>query len=493
MMGPENGSETKLRKQPSVEHNVSSEEKTELKRELGLLDGVSIIVGIIVGSGIFVSPKGVLLHAGSIGMSLIVWVFSGLLSMVGALCYAELGTLIPRSGGDYAYIGEAFGDLPSFLYLWSALLMIMPAGNAIISLTFANYILQPFYPACEPDINAVRLIAASVICLLTAVNCYNVKSVTWVQDIFTAGKILALVTIIVSGLVWLAMGLHVEESLNNPFRYSKLSVGDLSMAFYSGIFSYAGWNYLNFVTEELREPNKNLPRAIYISMPLITTIYCLANLAYFIVLQPTEILASNAVAVTYGDRLLGGAAWLMPLFVAFSTFGSVNGGIFASSRLFFVGARKGHMPRAMALINFNKNTPMPCLIILGVITLLMLATDNVYVLIGYTAFVESFFTAVSVAGLLYLRWKRPEAERPIKVNLFLPIVFLLLCGFLVVFPLFGDEPELVGVAMGIIFSGVPVFLIFVAWKSKPRWLMKLSNQVDESIQKTFLAIPDFCE
>ena len=136
----------------------------KLRRELGLLDGVSIIIGIIVGSGIFVSPKGVLIHAGSVGMSLVVWIFSGLLSMVGALCYAELGTMIPKSGGDYAYIHESFGPLPAFLYLWSALLIIMPAGNAIISLTFASYILQPLYPTCEPDMNSVRLIAACVVC-----------------------------------------------------------------------------------------------------------------------------------------------------------------------------------------------------------------------------------------------------------------------------------------------------------------------------------------
>ena len=129
-------------------------------------------------------------------------------------------------------------------------------------------------------------------------NCYNVKSVTWVQDIFSAGKVLALVTIILSGLVWLGLGYQVDSfSGGSLFRYSKTSVGDLALAIYAGIFSYAGWNYLNFVTEEFKEPNKNLPRAIYISLPLITAIYCLANVAYFIVLQPTEILATEAIAV----------------------------------------------------------------------------------------------------------------------------------------------------------------------------------------------------
>ena len=152
---------------------------TKLKRELTLIDGASMIIGIIVGSGIFVSPKGVLLYAGSVGLSCLVWTLSGVLSFIGkfnlfssditsstagALCYAELGTMIPKSGGDYAYIKYAYGPLLSFLYLWSALLVIMPAGNAIIALTFANYVLEPFYPECDPPQDAVRLLAALLIC-----------------------------------------------------------------------------------------------------------------------------------------------------------------------------------------------------------------------------------------------------------------------------------------------------------------------------------------
>ena len=136
----------------------------ELKKQIGLLSGVGIIVGIIVGSGIFVSPRGVLQESGSIGLALIIWIFTGLLSTMGALCYAELGTSIPKSGGDYAYIIEAFGALPAFLFLWVALVIIIPAGNAITALTFANYILEPFFSNCSPPSNAVRLLAALVIC-----------------------------------------------------------------------------------------------------------------------------------------------------------------------------------------------------------------------------------------------------------------------------------------------------------------------------------------
>lgn len=148
-------------------------DSVELKKNIGLLNGVGIIVGIIVGSGIFVSPKGVIEETGSIGLSLIIWISSGLLSTVGALCYAELGTSIPKSGGDYSYIFETLGEVPAFLFLWVALSIIIPAGNAIQGLTFANYILEPFFPNCDhPPPNAIRLLAALVICKYKHVSLY---------------------------------------------------------------------------------------------------------------------------------------------------------------------------------------------------------------------------------------------------------------------------------------------------------------------------------
>ena len=138
------------------EKEEAKDEQIKMKKELGLLEGVAIILGIIIGSGIFVSPKGVLKEAGSVGLSLLVWCMCGFLSMIGALCYAELGTSIPKSGGDYAYIGEAFGSLPSFLYLWDSVFIFVPATNAIMGLTVANYLVQPFFPACAPPDAALR-------------------------------------------------------------------------------------------------------------------------------------------------------------------------------------------------------------------------------------------------------------------------------------------------------------------------------------------------
>ncbi|KAH7983606.1 hypothetical protein HPB52_013112 [Rhipicephalus sanguineus] len=139
------------------------EGRVKLKKEIGLFSGVMIVVGTIIGSGIFVSPKGVFEHAGSVGASLVIWVLCGLFSMIGAVCYAELGTSIPRSGGDYAYVLEAFGPLTAFLRLWVTVLVVQPATLAVLSLTFATYMVKPLYPDCEPPDLALRLMA--IVCL----------------------------------------------------------------------------------------------------------------------------------------------------------------------------------------------------------------------------------------------------------------------------------------------------------------------------------------
>ncbi|KAI7687086.1 hypothetical protein SSS_08417 [Sarcoptes scabiei] len=262
------------------------------------------------------------------------------------------------------------------------------------------------------------------------------------------------------------------------------SPGHIALAFYSGLFSYAGWNYLNFVTEELKDPSRNLPRAIYISLPFVTIIYLLANISYFTVLTPHELLTSNAVAVTFGDRVLSSFSWIMPLSVAFSTFGGLNGGIFASSRLFFVGARNGHLPKSLAMINLKYYTPIPSLVFLCILSLLYLTTTQVYTLINYTAFIESLAVAASVAALLWLRWKQPNLSRPIKINIILPILFFITCLFLVVLPFFVSPIE-TGIGALITLSGIPIYLVTIRWKSKPKCYRKFIEILTIFIQKLF--------
>ncbi|XP_038513506.1 asc-type amino acid transporter 1 isoform X2 [Canis lupus familiaris] len=284
---------------PSPCPGPGASERVALKKEIGLLSACTIIIGNIIGSGIFISPKGVLEHSGSVGLALFVWVLGGGVTALGSLCYAELGVAIPKSGGDYAYVTEIFGGLAGFLLLWSAVLIMYPTSLAVISMTFSNYVLQPVFPNCIPPAAASRALSMACLMLLTWVNSSSVRWATRIQDIFTGGKLLALSLIIGVGFVQIFQGRFEELRPSNAFDFWMTpSVGHLALAFLQGSFAFSGWNFLNYVTEELVDPRKNLPRAIVISIPLVTFVYTFTNIAYFTAMSPQELLSSNAVAVT---------------------------------------------------------------------------------------------------------------------------------------------------------------------------------------------------
>lgn len=246
--------------------------QVRIKRSLGVWNGIAIIVGVIVGSGIFISPRGVLLNAGSVGASLVIWTLCGLLALLGALCFAELGTSISASGGEYTYINMAYGPLVSYLFIWVLVLIIMPCSNAISALTFANYCLQPLYePNFKPPEEAIRLLAAAILMLLIYINCVTLNGTIRMQSTFSLAKVAALGLIITYGLYYLLAGNRFESLHNDKLKIGNISnstdVGQatsadqeevvdtnegfwagtqtslpyLARAYYSGFFTYSGW------------------------------------------------------------------------------------------------------------------------------------------------------------------------------------------------------------------------------------------------------------
>ncbi|XP_068596226.1 cystine/glutamate transporter [Brachionichthys hirsutus] len=462
------------------------DKKVELGKKVTLLRGVSIIIGTTIGGGIFIAPKGILKNSGSIGMSLVMWVACGVLSLLGGLSYAELGTCIKKSGGHYTYLLEAFGPQIAFIRLWADLVAIRPAAMAVISLAFGQYILEPLFMPCDIPPMAVKLATAVGV---TSVMYLNSMSVTWsarLQTLLTICKLLAILAIIVPGMYQLFKG--ETSNFHNAFDMSHAQLSGLPLAFYSGMYAYAGWFYLNFVTEEVENPERTVPLAICISMGIVTCGYVLINVAYYTVISAEELLASPAVAVTFAEKLFGKFSIAVPVFVALSCYGSMNGSTFALSRTFYVASREGHLPRVLSMIHIHRHTPLAAVFILYPMTLLQLFVGDIYSLLNFMSFLRWLFIGLVVLGLIYLRFTKPDLPRPFKVPLFIPVTFCLTCFTMVFMSLYSD-PVNTGIGFAISLTGIPAYYIFIFFDQRPKWLQRALDSFNRTLQIILMVIP----
>ncbi|OAF67921.1 Solute carrier family 7 member 6 [Intoshia linei] len=460
---------------------TDSNSDIKLKKGMTLFNSVTMIVGSIIGAGIFVSPTGIIRYSGSIFMSLFVWLFCGIFSMIGAYCYAELGTSIKESGADYAYILAAYGEMAAFLRMWVECIIAKPALTAIVALTFSEYILYPLMP-CGAPIYLLKIIVVLIILLVGFINNYSVKLANRVQDFTTIGKSIALLIIIVLGIYMYFKG--STQYISRPFDHSIWDINKLSLAVYYGLFSFNGWNYLNFVVEEMKNPVRDLPRAITISCVFVVIIYLLTNISYFSVLDPVEFVNMNGIAIQFSTKILGKIGIVMAFFVAVSTFGGVNSQIITSSRMSFVAARRGHMPQLMHMIHINNITPFVSVSLTTIISILFGVFADVDWLIKCSGIVNWLAIGVSVTCIFVFRKKYPHMKRPIKVHIAWPIIYLILTVFLIIIP-FIESPMETGIGILMILSGIPVYLLFVTNKKRDK-IDQIINHITKSVQKVFL-------
>ncbi|TKS90543.1 Cystine/glutamate transporter [Collichthys lucidus] len=470
---------TRMKKEEDGEKTKTDEEVVQLRREIGLLPAVSFIIGTVVGSGIFIAPKGVLVNSGSVGLSLLVWALCGVLSLCGALCYAELGTSFTKSGGHYTYLLETLGPLPAFLRLWVEFLFIRPAVASYVSLAFGRYVVEPFFAPCPAPMPLIKLVSLLGVTFVVAVNCWSVTMAARTQVTLTFIKMFALVLIIIPGVIALAKG--KTENFQNGFEVDSLTLDMLPLAFYNGLYAYGGWFYLNFVTEEVINPNRTIPLAISFSMVTVTIVYVLVNVAYYTMMTPAELLLSEAVAVTFANRALQGLSSVIPILVALSCLGALNGGFFGSPRMLFVGAREGHWPPIFSMIHVRRKTPLPAVLLLYPLVVLMLTTGEIYQLINFVSFARWFFIALATMGMLIHRYRFPLHPRPFKVPLVIAVTFTVVCFFIVGLSLYSD-PWNTGKSCVLTLTGVPVYYMTVYRFRLPRRLRQIFNYCSKQLQ-----------
>lgn len=467
-----------------AEKKSSEPAKVELKRELGLFSAVSIILAVMIGSGIFVSPTSALERSGSVGFCLIIWISCGVLSLLGALAFAELSTVVPRSGAEYAYFIEAYGPLhpyagqiPAFICSWVYVMLLRPAEVAVITLTFAEYSVQPFasYLNLPNDtmMSLKKLIAVMALGVITYINLVSVKLYVKVQNVFTVCKVVACIVVIGGGTYWLASG-HVEL-LQDPFRGTTTSAGDIALAFYSGLWAYDGWTSAAIVTEEVQKPEINILRSTLIAVPTITVLYVFMNLMYMAALTMSDMMNAPAVAVLWAERVL--PSWMgfaIPLGVVLSTFGCALSVQFSVSRMCFVAGREGHVPRVFSYVHMEKMTPAAAVIFQAMLALLCLMLGDIVALIEFASFLMWVFYGFAMVSLLILRRTKPDAPRPYTVPIAIPWLVLIVSIFLAVLPIVYEPSLKYLFALGFILLGVAVYHIYVYKKVKSTLLDKLT-------------------
>nr|XP_034981572.1 solute carrier family 7 member 13 [Zootoca vivipara] len=447
------------------EENKSQNGEMQLKRTIGYFEGASFIVGTIVGAGIFVSPTGVLKYSLlNVGVALIIWTACGIVSLMGALCYAELGTALPFSGGEYSHIKRALGSPLAFIFLWTAVFN-KPASNAARALLFAEYATKPFYGECPvPDV-LKKCLALAVLWCLGILNGRSVKMAAWVQTVFTVLKMMALSVIAVGGIVLLIRGRKENVArFENAFGSEIPDAAQVAEAFYQGLYAYGGWWSLNYLSEEVKNPSRNIPLTVMTTLPSITVFYLLVNISYLTVLTPKEIVSSVAVAVTWADRVIPSVAWIIPASVAISIFGALNSSVFTLGRLTYAGSQSGHLPTIVSMLNVHHWTPAPAMIFSTVVASIFIIPSDLIALTNYFGFSVWLMIGLTCTSLIVLRYREPNLHRPYKV--FLPVAFgmVAISLFLVLAPIVWSPKVQYIYASIFMLGGLLLYVPFVHFK-----------------------------
>lgn len=402
---------------------------SELKRQLGLFDATMINVGTIIASAIFIVPAGIALGLHATSLTVLVWIVGGIVSLLGALSIAELAAAMPRAGGAFVYLTEAFGPVWGYLYGWANGTVINPASIAAIAVGFAGY-LAFFVPL---GAGGIKAIAIGSILALTLLNSLGVRAGALTQNVLTVLKIGILVALIIIGFA--LPGGHVANFAPVwPTGSWSSIVGPFGVAMVAALWAYDGWIETTYVAGEVTDPGRNLPRAIIVSTVIAIALYVLVTVSFTYVLSPAKVAGSALVASDAAQVTLGRlGAGLVAAAILISTLGANNGIVLTAARIPYAMARDGVMFRWMGRVSPKYLTPVPSLLVQAAISILLTFTGTYDRLFTYVIFTEFLFYALMCAAVIRLRRAAPGLERPYRAWGYpvTPLLFIVFAAWLV--------------------------------------------------------------
>ena len=479
-----------------MEHH---DEDNNLKRELGLLDGTMLVVGSMIGSGIFIVSADIARQVGSAGWLTLIWIISGLITVIAAVSYGELSAMFPKAGGQYVYLKEAYNKLIAFLYGWSFFAVIQTGTIAAVGVAFskfAAYLYEPFsdenilfsVPVNIPrlefvfNLNAAQIVSIITIIILTYINSRGVKNSKMLQTVMTIIKIMSLLGLIVFGFIlgakaeiwdanwadaWSTKSFITNSGSWLPISGSALITG-ISAAMVGSLFSSDAWNGVTFIAGEIKNPKRNVGLSLFLGTFIVTVIYILANLMYLAVVPFEEIATakSDRVAVVAANYIFGNIGTLIiAIMIMISTFACNNGLIMAGARVYYTMAKDGLFFKKAAILN-SASVPAWALWAQCIWASALCLTGKYGALLDFVMIIVIIFYILTIYGIFILRRKMPDAERPYKAfgYPFLPLLYILAASALCV-ALLITRLETCGWGVLIMLAGIPVYYL-----SKPKEL-----------------------
>jgi len=474
--------------------------ESDFKRRLSLLDATMLVVGSMIGSGIFIVSADIARQMNSPAGLLVVWVAAGLMTVFGALSYGELAAAMPQSGGQYVFLREGLGRLPGFLYGWTLFLVIQTGTIAALAVAFARF-LGVFFPAVSPTLFASfgrvpvpggaielglsgqRVVAIAIIVLLTAVNMRGLRQAKWIRNTFTyagTGALLGLILLALvigrnAGAIGSNFNFMWADTVTGPrttsFLGMNLVLPAVLLAFGGAIvgslFSSGGWNNVTFAAAEVKNPQRNLPLALALGTGLVTGLYLLANVAYLMVLRlsaiqnaPEDRVGTLAMRAMLGDTGL----YLMAAVILISTFGCINALIPAGARVYHAMARDGLFFESAGRLSPGTHMPTRALLVQGIWAAFLTLSGSYNQLLEYVVFAALLFYVLTMVALFSLRVKRPEMERPYRAFGYpvIPALYMASTLFIALLLLVA-RPQYSFAALFLVLLGVPVYYL---WNSR---------------------------